>query len=197
MLNQLPKNLNLSNSVNEKHLNLLDQLPEIKTTQESSVTNFILVLTIFFVALSSFISFLNIKNDNLSTSIDSATQENLNFVASKESTNLELKQDIKFLNDYKQKSSLIKNKYYNFFETLNSLYTSLGDIYLDKLTYTNSDNVFNFRINFYSKNKNLEQDIQKISNLNKRITTLKMESIEKIPGTVDYKYVFNGVIDGR
>lgn len=197
MLNQLPKNLNLSNSVNEKHLNLLDQLPEIKTTQESSVTNFILVITIFFVALSSFISFLNIKNDNLSTSIDSATQENLNFVASKESTNLELKQDIKFLNDYKQKSSLIKNKYYNFFETLNFLYSSLGDIYLDKLTYTNSDNVFNFRINFYSKNKNLEQDIQKFSNLNKRITTLKMESIEKIPGTADYKYVFNGVIDGR
>jgi hypothetical protein len=197
MLNQLPKNLNLSNSVNEKHLNLLDQLPEIKTTQESSVTNFILIITIFFVALSSFISFLNIKNDNLSTSIDSATQENLNFVASKESTNLELKQDIKFLNDYRQKSSLIKNKYYNFFETLNFLYSSLGDIYLDKLTYTNSDNVFNFRINFYSKNKNLEQDIQKFSNLNKRITTLKMESIEKIPGTADYKYVFNGVIDGR
>jgi len=197
MLNQLPKNLNLSNSVNEKHLNLLDQLPEIKTTQENSVTNFILVITIFFVALSSFISFLNIKNDNLSTSIDSATQENLNFVASKESTSLELKQDIKFLSDYKHKSSLIKNKYYNFFETLNFLYSSLGDIYLDKLTYTNSENVFNFRINFYSKNKNLEQDIQKFSNLNKRITTLKMESIEKIPGTADYKYVFNGVIDGR
>ncbi len=197
MLNQLPKNLNLSNSVNEKHLNLLDQLPEIKTTQESSVTNFILVLTIFFVTLSSFISFLNIKNDNLSTSVDSDTQENLNFVASKESTTLDLKQDIKFLNDYKQKNSLIKNKYYNFFETLNSLYTSLGDIYLDKLTYTNSDNVFNFRINFFSKNKDLEQDIQKFKSLNKRITTIKMESIEKIPGTPDYKYVFNGVIDGR
>ena len=197
MLNQLPKNLNLSNSVNEKHLNLLDQLPEIKTTQESSVTNFILVLTIFFVTLSSFISFLNIKNDNLSTSVDSDTQENLNFVASKESTSLDLKQDIKFLSEYKQKSSLIKNKYYNFFETLNSLYTSLGDIYLDKLTYTNSDNVFNFRINFFSKNKDLEQDIQKFKSLNKRITTIKMESIEKIPGTPDYKYVFNGVIDGR
>ena len=197
MLNQLPKNLNLSNSVNEKHLNLLDQLPEIKTTQESSVTNFILVLTIFFVTLSSFISFLNIKNDNLSTSADSDTQENLNFIASKESTSLDLKQDIKFLSEYKQKSSLIKNKYYNFFETLNSLYTSLGDIYLDKLTYTNSDNVFNFRINFFSKNKDLEQDIQKFKSLNKRITTIKMESIEKIPGTPDYKYVFNGVIDGR
>lgn len=197
MLNQLPKNLNLSNSVNEKHLNLLDQLPEIKTTQESSVTNFILVLTIFFVTLSSFISFLNIKNDNLVTSADSDTQENLNFIASKESTSLDLKQDIKFLNEYKQKSSLIKNKYYNFFETLNSLYTSLGDIYLDKLTYTNSDNVFNFRINFFSKNKDLEQDIQKFKSLNKRITTIKMESIEKIPGTPDYKYVFNGVIDGR
>ena len=197
MLNQLPKNLNLSNSVNEKHLNLLDQLPEIKITQESSVTNFILVLTIFFVTLSSFISFLNIKNDNLSTSADSDTQENLNFIASKESTSLDLKQDIKFLSEYKQKSSLIKNKYYNFFETLNSLYTSLGDIYLDKLTYTNSDNVFNFRINFFSKNKDLVQDIQKFKSLNKRITTIKMESIEKIPGTPDYKYVFNGVIDGR
>ena len=197
MLNQLPKNLNLSNSVNEKHLNLLDQLPEIKTTQESSVTNFILVLTFFFVTLSSFISFLNIKNDNLSTSADSDTQENLNFIASKESTSLDLKQDIKFLSEYKQKSSLIKNKYYNFFETLNSLYTSLGDIYLDKLTYTNSDNVFNFRINFFSKNKDLVQDIQKFKSLNKRITTIKMESIEKIPGTPDYKYVFNGVIDGR
>ena len=100
MLNQLPKNLNLSNSVNEKHLNLLDELPEIKTTQETSVT-------------------------------------------------------------------------------------------------TNSENVFNFRISFFSKNKDLEQDIQKLKEVNKRITSMKMESIEKIEGTTDYKYVFNGVIDGR
>ena len=193
MLNQLPKNLNLSNSVNEKHLNLLDELPEIKTTQETSVTNFILVLTIFFVTLSSFISFLNIRNDNLSTTADDITEENINFIGSKETVTLDLKQDTKFLNDYKQKTFLIKNKYYNFFDTVSSLRESLGNIYL----YTNSENVFNFRISFFSKNKDLEQDIQKLKEVNKRITSMKMESIEKIEGTTDYKYVFNGVIDGR
>jgi hypothetical protein len=197
MLNQLPKNLNLSNSVNEKHLNLLDELPEIKTTQETSVTNFILVLTIFFVTLSSFISFLNIRNDNLSTTADDITEENINFIGSKETVTLDLKQDTKFLNDYKQKTFLIKNKYYNFFDTLSSLRESLGNIYLDTLVYTNSENVFNFRISFFSKNKDLEQDIQKLKEINKRITSMKMESIEKIEGTTDYKYVFNGVIDGR
>ncbi len=197
MLNQLPKNLNLSNSVNEKHLNLLDELPEIKTTQETSVTNFILVLTIFFVTLSSFISFLNIRNDNLSTTADDITEENINFIGSKETVTLDLKQDTKFLNDYKQKTFLIKNKYYNFFDTVSSLRESLGNIYLDTLVYTNSENVFNFRISFFSKNKDLEQDIQKLKEVNKRITSMKMESIEKIEGTTDYKYVFNGVIDGR
>ena len=197
MLNQLPKNLNLSNSINEKHLNLLDELPEIKTTQETSVTNFILVLTIFFVTLSSFISFLNIRNDNLSTTADDITEENINFIGSKETVTLDLKQDTKFLNDYKQKTFLIKNKYYNFFDTVSSLRESLGNIYLDTLVYTNSENVFNFRISFFSKNKDLEQDIQKLKEVNKRITSMKMESIEKIEGTTDYKYVFNGVIDGR
>lgn len=197
MLNQLPKNLNLSNSINEKHLNLLEELPEIKTTQETSVTNFIFVLTIFFVILSSFISYLNIRNDKLSTTADYITQENINFIGSKETVTLDLKKDTKFLNDYKQKSSLIKNKYYNFFETITSLRESLGNIYLDGLVYTNSDNVFNFRISFFSKNKDLEQDIQELKEVNKRITNIKMESIEKIEGTTDYKYVFNGVIDGR
>jgi len=148
-------------------------------------------------SLSSFISYLNIRNDNLSTTADDITEENINFIGSKETVTLDLKQDTKFLNDYKQKTFLIKNKYYNFFDTVSSLRESLGNIYLDTLVYTNSENVFNFRISFFSKNKDLEQDIQKLKEVNKRITSMKMESIEKIEGTTDYKYVFNGVIDGR
>lgn len=199
MLNQLPKNQNLSNLTSfrdEKHLNLLDQVPDFKESQEDRITNFIIFISIFLGFAVSTVSYLNLTSDK-NYELETDIQQNIEFVKSKETFNFELKKDIEYLQNYKRAKESIKIKYGNFYQEMSTFLNEIGKPAIETLTFKNENNNFKFQIVFFSTNQKIEEVVNKFQEKNKKFKNLKMEKIETIPDSKEIKYTFNGEIDGR
>lgn len=199
MPNQLPKNQNLSNLTsfrNEKHLNLLDHVPDFKESQEDRITNFILIISVFLGIAVSTVNYLNLTSAQ-NIELDTETQQSIEFIKSKETLNFELKKDIDYLQNYKTAKDSIKIKYGNFYQEMSDFLNEIGKPSIESLTFNHDSNYFKFQIVFFSTNQNIEEVISNFQEKNKKFSNLKMEKIEKLPNSKEIKYTFNGEIDGR
>jgi len=203
MLNQLPKKLNQSNYNpltsynNEKHLNLLDSINTFQKSQEERVINFIFVLSIVLGLATSLITYLNLTRTD-KFSLDPDSQINIDYLKSKESTFLDLKEKTDFLKRYKEVKDSIKIKQSIFFSEIKEFINFIGNISIESIQYvSNENNIYLVKISFYSKDPLIQDKIKQFESESKKFKKINIESVEKISESNETKYVISGEIDGR
>jgi len=199
MPNQLPKNQNLSNFLsfrNEKQVNLIENNPSIEDNQDNRITNFILIITLFLNAVVSVVNYLNLTSTN-SFSLNSDTLFKIEEVKSNETRVFELNKEVEYLKRYREAKNSITIKQGNFYENMSLFLEEFGYPELENLTFNSQNNVYNFKIVFFSGNSNIENIIKNIQEKNKKISNLKIESIERLSDVRETKYTITGDIDGR
>ena len=203
MLNQLPKKLNQSNYNpltsynNEKLLNLLDSINTFQKSQEERVINFIFVLSIVLGLATSLITYLNLTRTD-KFSLDPDSQINIDYLKSKESTFLDLKEKTDFLKRYKEVKDSIKIKQSIFFSEIKEFINFIGNISIESIQYvSNENNIYLVKISFYSKDPLIQDKIKQFESESKKFKKINIESVEKISESNETKYVISGEIDGR
>ena len=202
MPNLLPKNLNLSNTQNflgynkEKQLNLNEVVEDHNTKQEERIVNFILFLGLILGFFTCFLNYLNLSS-NKTYNLDYSTSQNIEYIKSKEIRVTEIKNDIEFLSKFQGARNSIKIKQGVFYSELNSLLNYLKNPSLESIQFNQSENIFTFKITFFSGDDNTEQKIKDYIVKNNKIKNMKLENVEKINETKTSKYTFSGEIDGR
>lgn len=196
MPNQLPKNQNPNSFKNEKHLNLLDNIPNLEQSQNERITNFILFISIFLSIVASLVTYLNLNNSQKFTP-PSETIENIEFIKSKETFTYEVKKVYDYLKRYQAATNSIKIKQSIFYEETSKLLSYLGNPNIESLEFTQENNLYKFKIIFFFKNQDIEKLIKEFETKNNKFSNLKLESLEKIDENNQYKITYTGDIDGR
>ena len=196
MPNQLPKNQSQNSFNNEKHLNLLDNLPPIQSSQNDRITNFILFISIFLSLAVSVVTYLNLTNSKKFTPT-SETSENIEFIRSKETYIFEINQEVNYLNRYKYATSSIKIKQATFYEEMSNLITFLGKPSIETIEFNQENSIYKFKLVFFYRNQNIEENVKEFASKNNKFKNLKLDLIEKIDENNQFKITYIGEIDGR
>lgn len=196
MPNQLPKNQNQNSFNNEKHLNLLDNLPSIESGQDERITNFIFFISVFLSIGVSFTTYLNLTN-NSQFKIDEKTQQNIDLIKSRETYIYELNSEVEYLKRFKEANQSIKVKQSVFYSEVSSLLSFIGNPNLELIQFNQVDNQYSFKIIFFYSNQNIEEKIKEFQSKNPKLKSIKLETIERIDENKEIKYTFVGEIDGR
>lgn len=196
MPNQLPKNQNQNSFNNEKHLNLLDNLPSLESGQDQRITNFIFFVSVFLSIGVSFTTYLNLTN-NSEFNIDEKTQQNIDLIKSRETYIYELNSEVEYLKRFKEASQSIKVRQSVFYNEVSSLLSFIGNPSLELIQFNQVDNQYSFKIIFFYSNQNIEEKIKEFQSKNPKLKSIKLETIERIDENKEIKYTFVGEIDGR
>ncbi len=196
MPNQLPKNQSQNSFNNEKHLNLLDNLPPIQASQNDRITNFILFISIFLSLAVSVVTYLNLTNSKKFTPT-SETSENIEFIRSKETYIFEINQEVNYLNRYKSATNSIKIKQATFYEEMSNLITFLGKPSIETIEFNQENSIYKFKLVFFYRNQNIEENVKEFASKNNKFKNLKLDLIEKIDENNQFKITYIGEIDGR
>ncbi len=196
MPNQLPKNQNQNSFNNEKHLNLLDNLPSIESGQDQRITNFIFFISVFLSIGVSFTTYLNLTS-NSQFKIDEKTQQNIDLIKSRETYIYELNSEVEYLKRFKEANQSIKVKQSVFYSEVSSLLSFIGNPNLELIQFNQVDNQYSFKIIFFYSSQNIEEKIKEFQSKNPKLKSIKLETIERIDENKEIKYTFVGEIDGR
>jgi hypothetical protein len=196
MPNQLPKNQSQNSFNNEKHLNLLDNLPPIQASQNDRITNFILFISIFLSLAVSVVTYLNLTNSKKFTPT-SETSENIEFIRSKETYIFEINKEVNYLNRYKSATNSIKIKQATFYEEMSNLITFLGKPSIETIEFNQENSIYKFKLVFFYRNQKIEENVKEFASKNNKFKNLKLDLIEKIDENNQFKITYIGEIDGR